>query len=386
MVFDLHTGKETPLLSTPVVEARYTAGHLIYALPDGTLQAAPFDADKRRLAAGGVVTIATRVLVSGNGVAQLAVARNGTLAYIPEEPRALVFVDRTGVIRPALDALHLYHAPVYSPDGDRVAVDYAGPDGRDVWVFTLEQGTLSRATFERDGHDAVWTPDGRFLTYSSARTGTLGVYRKRPGSAEAAESLLASPALLYTGRWLRDGSALVTVALDVHPGSGYDIAFVRNGGRGPIEPLAASRFTEAYPALSPDEQWLAFVSNQSGRTEVYVRPLGTDGEQVQVSLAGGTEPLWGPDGRELFYRSQGEREPQLMAATVRTTPQFAVSSRRPLFSIADIDAGNPHTSYDVSPDGRTFAMVRRSPATRIMVIQDLPGLVRRLRGATGESR
>jgi Tol biopolymer transport system component len=265
-------------------------------------------------------------------------------------------------------------------------VDYAGPDARDVWVLTLEQGTLSRATFERDGHDAVWTPDGQFLTYSSARTGTLGIYRKRPGSAEPAESLLASPALLYTGRWLRDGSALVTVAANLRPGSGNDIALVRNRGRGPIEPLAASRFTEAHPALSPDDRWVAFVSNQSGRPEVYVRPLGTEGEQVQVSLAGGSEPLWGPDGRELFYRSQDEGEPQLIAATVRTTPQFAVSSRRPLFPLADIDGSNPHTGYDVSPDGRTFAMVRRSPATRIMVIQNLPGLVRRLRGSVEESR
>ena len=386
VIFDLRTGEETPLVTTPIVEARYTAGHLVYALPDGRLQAAPFDADERRLAEGAAATIATGVLVSGNGIAQLAVAPNGTLAYIPEEARSLVFVDRAGVARPALEALHLYHAPVFSPDGRRLAVDYSGPDGRDVWVLTLEQGTLSRATFEGDGHDAVWTPDGRFLTYASARTGPLGIYRKRPGSAEPAESLLASPALLYTGRWLRDGSALVTVAVDLRSGSGLDIALVRNGGRGPVEPLAASRFTEGYPALSPDERWLAFVSNQSGRPEVYVRPLGTEGEQVQVSLAGGTEPLWGPDGGELFYRSQGEREPQLMAATVRTTPQFAVTSRLALFPLTDIDGSNPHTGYDISPDGRTFVMVRRSPATRIMVIQNLPGLVRRLRGAVTVGR
>ena len=386
LVFDLRTGEETPLLTTPVVQARYTAGHLVYALPDGTLQAVPFDADTRRPARAAAVIIATGVTVSGNGIAQFVVARNGTVAYIPQEPRTLVFVDRAGVSRPALEARHLYHAPVFSPDGRRLAVDYAGPEGRDVWVLTLEQGTFSRATFERDGHDAVWTPDGRFLTYSSARSGTLGIYRKPPGTAEAAESLLAAAALLYTGRWLRDGRTLVTVAAELHPGSHNDIALVRNGGRGPIEPLAASQFTETHPALSPDERWLAFVSNQSGRPEVYVRPLGTEGEQVQVSLAGGSEPLWGPNGRELFFRSPGEKESQLVAATVRTTPQFAVTSRRALFPLADIDGSNPHTGYDVSPDGGTFAMVRRSPATRIMVIQNLPGLVRRLRGPVEGSR
>jgi Tol biopolymer transport system component len=381
LVFDLRTAEETPLLTTPVVQARYTAGHLVLAMPGGTLQAAPFDADERRLAGDALVTVATGVSVSGNGIAQLTVARNGTVAYIPEELRSLVLVDRAGGIRPALDARHLYHAPAFSPDGRRLAVDYAGPEGRDVWVLTLEQGTFSRATFERDGHDAVWTPDGRFLTYTSTRSGTLGVYRTRPGSAEPAESLLASRALLYTGRWLRDGSALVTVAVDLRPGSGNDIALVRNGGRGPVEPLAASRFTEAFPTLSPDERWLAFVSDQSGRQEVYVRPLGAEGEQVQVSLAGGSEPLWGPDGRELFYRSHGEGRPELIAATVRATPQFAVTARRPLLPLADIDGSNPHTGYDISPDGRTFAMVRRSPATRIVVIQNLPELVRRLRGA-----
>jgi serine/threonine-protein kinase len=386
LVFDLRTGEETPLLATPVVQARYTAGHLVFAMPGGTLQAAPFDPDERRLASDALVTVATGVSVAGNGVAQLAVARNGTVAYIPEELRSLVLVDRAGGMRPALDALRLYHAPAFSPDGRRLAVDYAGPDGRDVWVLTLGQGTFSRATFERDGHDAVWTPDGRYLTYTSARSGTLGVYRKPPGLAEPAESLLASPALLYTGRWLRDGSALVTVAADLRAGSGNDIALVRNGGRGPVEPLVASRFTETYPALSPDERWLTFVSDQSGRQEVYVRPLGAEGEQVQVSLAGGSEPLWGPDGRELFYRSHGEGKPELVAATVRTTPQFAVTARRALFPLADIDGSNPHTGYDISPDGRTFGMVRRSPATRIVVIQNLPALVRRLRGAPGEGR
>jgi hypothetical protein len=118
-----------------------------------------------------------------------------------------------------------------------------------------------------------------------------------------------------------------------------------------------------------------------------VRPLGGEGEQVQVSLAGGSEPLWGPDGRELFFRSPGAGEPpQLIAATLRTTPQFGVTSRRALFPVTDIDGSNPHTGYDISPDGRTFAMVRRSLATRIMVIQNLPGLVRQLRGPVGESR
>jgi Tol biopolymer transport system component len=385
LVFDLQTGEQTPLIPTPVVELRYAAGYLVYVLPDGSLQAAPFDPRKRRITGAGV-SIATGVSITGTGIAQLAVAPTGALAYIPEEPRSLVFADRAGSARAAVGALHNFHAPKFSPDGRRLSVDFNSTDGRDVWILSLEQGTLSRATFDRDGHDAVWTADGRSITYTSSRSGPLGIYRKRPGGAEPADSLLASPAIGYTGTWLRDGSALLTTGVNLQPRSGSDIAIVRNGGRGPVEPLIASPFIEAYPALSPNERWVAFVSDQSGQPEVYVRPFSGDGDQLQVSLAGGSEPVWRPDGRELFYRSQGEGEPELMVATVRTERQFVVTSRRALFPVGDIVATTPHPNYDVSPDGRTFAMVRRSPATRIMVIQNLPGLVRRLRGNSERGR
>jgi serine/threonine-protein kinase len=385
LVFDLRTGEQTPLLAMPVVELRYAAGLLVYVLPDGSLQAAPFDPRKRRIT-GPAVSIATDVSITGSGFAQLAVAPTGALAYIPEEPRSLVFADRAGSAHAAVGALHNFHAPQFSPDGRRLSVDLNSADGRDVWILSRDQGTLSRATYDRDGHDAVWTPDGRSITYTSTRAGPLGIYRKRPGGAESADSLLASPTLGYTGTWLRDGSALLTTGINLRPGSGRDIVIVRNGGRGPIEPFIASPFSESYPALSPDERWVAFVSEQSGREEVYVRPFSGDGDQLQVSQSGGSEPVWGPDGRELFYRSQGEGEPVLMMAAVRTDRQFAVTSRRALFPVGDMVASAPHANYDLSPDGRTFVMVRRSPATRIMVIQNLPGLVGRLRGTSERGR
>ena len=381
LVLDLRTGEQTTLTTPPVVELRYTAGQLLYVLPNGALQAAPFDPKKRRIT-GSAISLATGVSISGAGIAQLDVAPNGTLAYIPEEPRSLVFIEQTGSTRAATGALHNFHAPEFSPDGRRLSVDLSSADGRDVWILSLDQGTLSRATYDRDGHDAVWTPDGRSITYTSSRAGPLGIFRKRATGADPADSLLASPEVGYTGTWLRDGSALLTTGVNLRPGSGTDIAIVRNGGRGPIEPLIASRFAEAYPALSPDERWVAFVSDQSGRPEVYVRPFRGDGDQVQVSVSGGSEPVWGPDGRELFYRGQGEDEPNLMKATVQAQPQFAVTSRVALFPVTDMVAAAPHANYDISPDGRTFAMVRRSPATRIMVIQNLPGLVRRLRGTS----
>ncbi|MBC7788427.1 MAG: protein kinase [Anaerolineae bacterium] len=377
MLFDLETGDNTVLLNAAVVEVRYTGGHLVYVLPDGTLHAVPFDPGRRRII-GPSVSLASGISITGLGIAQLAVAPNGTLAYIHEEPRTLVFMDRSGSAHPATADRRNFHAPRFSQDGRRLSTDLTSADGRDVWILSLDQGTLSRATFDRDGHDATWTPDGRSITYSSTRAGPLGIYRTRPGSATPAESLLTSSKLAYTGIWLRDGSALVTMGNELGPGSRIDIAIVRNGGRGPISPLVASQFNEQYVAVSPDGRWIAFVSDQSGQQQVYARPLEGEGDQIQVSLSGGNDALWGPDGREIFYRAAT----QLMVASVRTRPQFEVTSRRQLFEIGDIISTTTHTNYDISPDGRTFAMVRRSPSTRVMVIQNLPELVRRLRGAT----
>jgi serine/threonine-protein kinase len=384
LLLDLRTGDASPLLEGPVMELRVAAGELFAVLPDGSITAAPFDVRSRRIT-GTPVQIATGVALSGTGIAQFAVADNGTVAYIPETPRSLVFLDRTGAARQAIAERPNVHAPKFSPDGRRLSLDITSADGRDVWILSLDQGTLSRATFDRDGHDATWTPDGRFITYTSLKSGPLGIYRTRPGSTTPAESLIASAHLTYTGAWLKDGSALITTGNDLRNLSSADIAIVQNGGHGPIEPLVASEFQEQYAAPSPDGRWLAFVSDQSGRQEVYVQPLHGDGDQIQVSQEGGTEPVWGPDGRELFYRSTTGKDVELMAATVRTEPAFTVLSRRALFPISEMVGTAPHANYDISPDGRSFAMVRRSPANRIVVIQNLPGLIRRLQSA-GDAR
>jgi Tol biopolymer transport system component len=385
-LIDLRTGLDKPILSADVAEARYTSGYLVVALGNGTLQAIPFDL-RRGVVTGATVNIATGVSIPGTGVAQMAVAGNGTVAYIPEEPRSLVFVERSGFVRSAIADRRNFHAPVFSPDGRRLSMDFNTSDGRDVWVLDIAGGTLTRATFDRDGRDATWTPDGRYLTYLSSKSGVLGVYRTRPGSAEPADSLLATEMLGWTGYWLPDASALVAVGTGMRPGSQGDIGIIRNAGRGPFEPLVATQFNEGFPAVSPDGRWLAFVSDQSGRSEVYLRPLAGDGDQEQVSQNGGSEPVWNRNGRELFYRGfAAGGQPVLIAAQLRAGPSPRVTERRELFSTAEYLASQPHANYDVSPDGAYFAMVRRSPSTRIMIIQNLPALVERLRGSGGAGR
>jgi len=143
-----------------------------------------------------------------------------------------------------------------------------------------------------------------------------------------------------------------------------------------------SAFDEGWPAVSPDGRWLAYVSTQSGQAEVYVRPIAGDPERTQISLRGGSEPMWSHDGRELFYRSNDPARPELISAAVQTEPAFKVMSRTPLFATDFYDSAQPHANYDVTPDGRFFVMARREAVTRLVVLQNLPELVRRLRGAT----
>jgi len=385
LLLDLRDGSTTPLIEQQMVEARYTAGYLLWVQLDGTLLAAPFDPDRPGPVGPGL-RLAPGVSVTGTGLAQLAVAPNGTVAYVPEEPRSLQFVDLSGASRPATAELHNYHAPEFSPDGRRLSMDFNTADGRDVWILSLDGGTLTRTTFDRDGHDATWTPDGRFITYSSVKSGNLGLYRKRPGSAEAADSLFASVHSSYTGHWLRDGSALITTGNGLRGDSRSDIAILDSAGRGPLRAVVASPFVEQFPALSRDDRWLAFASDQSGVFQVYVRPLTGDGDQIQVSLTGGSEPLWSPDGQTLYYRGFENGIDAMIAATVRTTPDFAVTARRALFSMADYVSTTPHTNYAISPDGQTFALVRRNPGTRIVIIQNLPGLMQELQGTAGAVR
>jgi serine/threonine-protein kinase len=399
LLVDLEDGSETTLLGTPVIEARMTRNFLVFVIPGGVLQAVPLDRGGRRVT-GGAVTLGTNVAITGTAVAQFAVAPDGNVAYIPEEPTSLVFVDRAGSTRSVIAERRNYHHPMFSPDGRRLSMDFTSIEGRNVWILGLEEGTLSRASFDRDGHDATWTPDGRFITYIAPVTRadglTLVLLRKPPGSAEPPDTLLASRSLSYTGSWLRDGSALLTTGVNlrrdprrpdsVQADSRTDVAIIRNAGRGPLEPLVASPFAEQFVSASPDGRWITFVSDQSGRDEVYVRDLAGQGDQVLVSLDGGTEPVWGPDGRELFYRETKQADPSLIAAGIRTTPTLAVAGRKRLFPIGDIVGTSPHANYDISPDGKTFVMVRRSPAARIMVIQNLPGLVRRLQGERPATR
>jgi hypothetical protein len=374
---DLRTGASTPIFDFQVVEMRYTDGMLVYARPDNTLFAMAFDPEKGKVS-GESVQLADDVFLTGSGVAQLAVSRNGTVVYLPTFGRMLAEVDRTGSARPLMEAQLNFHSPRFSPDGKRIAMDNVGTDGRDVWILDRSQHQLTRTTFDRDGHDPVWSADGKSIFYTSLRSGTFGVYRIVPGlGGGKSDSLLANEALSYTGTPLSDGKTLVIDGTDLNGTSGGDVALVHVGAPAPLELLFATPFNEGYVVPSPDGKWLAFTSDQTGHQEVYVHPLSKEGSLTQVSLDGGSEPMWSRNSKELFYRRPNGGKVELVAAEVDFGSDVQVRKRTTLFDASDYEPAQPHANYDVSPDGKSFVMLKRSPSSHLVVIQNVAELVRR---------
>jgi Tol biopolymer transport system component len=377
---DLRTGALTQIIDVTVAEIRYAAGYLVMARNDGRLEAMPYDIDKRKPTAAAV-QIAGDVALSGSGIAQFAVAQNGNITYLPAQPRELMLVDRNGSPRALTSEKHSFHEPRFSPDGSTILFDFTTVDGRDIWKLDRASSSITRVTSAHDGHDGSWSVDGRSILYASVRNGVYGIYRMRMGSG-VGELWHASNKFTWPGRFMPDGKSILTVGNEMTAGSGNDIIMVDSAGH--ITTVFSTPRAEQWPDVSPDGKWLAYVSDVTGVAEVYVRAVSGGSDQAQVSLAGGTEPMWSKDGHELFYRAAGGGHTTLTSATLGMAPALGVTSRKPLFQVDEYDTAQPHSNYDISPDGKYFVMVHRGPIGRIVVIQNLPALVRRLQRAAGK--
>jgi Tol biopolymer transport system component len=335
----------------------------------------PFDARSGRVT-GTPVDIASDVSISTVGFAQWAVAENGTIVYIPGLESDLVRVSRDGQVRVLLESRRRYHSPRISPEGDRIAYDDVSGEGRDVWIYSERTRDVTRATYQRDGHDAVWMADGKGLYYLGANGARLDVFRIQLGTTAVARPESMFVEVSYTGTQLRGDSSFLTT-IPGKEGRGLDIVrLVPRKTR--VDTLLGTSADESFPVPSPDGRWFAYVSDHSGRPELYVRALGGSDVQLQVSVDGAQEPVWSRDGREIFYRSGSK----LVAAKLQFDAEPSVVSRASLFDVSGFDASAPHANYDVSPDGSWFVFARRGGTNHIVVLQNVPELARRIaRGA-----
>ena len=331
-----------------------SSGHLLYAR-EATLFAMPFDADRIEPTGEPGPVIEGVGVYPGTGRAFFAVADDGTLVYGlgAAVERKLVWVDRQGVEQPVAGTLQQYIDPRLSPDGQRLAVFIQESNAYDIWLLELGRGTLTRLTFDGQNARPLWSPDGERVIFGSNREGPFNIFSKPADGSGTAEQLTRGAYRIPTSI-SSDGKTIVF--RQNSDTTGRDIGMVRLEEEREPEMLLETPFEEHTGMLSPDDRWLAYVSNESGREEIYVRPFPGPGGKLQISTEGGVEPMWSRDGRELFYRIGGK----MMAVAIATEPELAPGSPTLLFEGGDLSVvagGNPATGYDVAPDGR-FVMIR----------------------------
>lgn len=368
-VLSLETGRWRVLV--PGRRPHYAAGVLLFTAPKGSIMAAPFDVERLELR-GAAVPVLEDVGVSGMDVGDLAVSRSGALAYsaLPKQRagrRTLVLVDRRGKEETLPQSERSYSSPVLSPDGHRIAVEVSDPDtGSQLWLSDQTRGTWTpwtRLTFEGDNSCPVWSPDGTRVMFRSVRNGITNLFWVPADGSGGAEPLTQNWDLTSCRTsFSPDGKVIAFDRLTPATGLTH-IEILPVGGK--PESILTAQFDTRQARFAPNGRWLAYVSNESGRYEVYVRPYPGPGKRWQVSTNGGSEPRWSRNGQELFYRD-GDK---LIAATLRTEPDFSAGSPQVLF------VGSFETEYDVSPDGQRFVMIKRPeraavPPNQLVVVPD----------------
>ena len=326
--------------------------YLVY-VHRGTLLAVPFDVDKLQVK-GTAIGEGEQVRESGYGAAQFGLSPQGSLVYVSAPggvqavERRLMWVSRNGAEHSLATPAREYQAPRVSPDGRMVAVAIEDQ----VWLIDLSRETLTRLTFEGENGNPSWTPDGKRITFQSNETNLS--WQLADGSG-GPERLTNSEHIKRADSWSPDGQLLAFTQFD--PPTGRDIWMLRLSDR-KAQPFLRTPFNESVPRFSPDGRWLTYVSNESGRYEIYVQPYPGPGGKLQISTEGGTEPTWNPNGRELFYRSGNK----MMAVAITTRPSFTASKPRVLFEGHYVPPPGTRPNYDVSPDGQRFLMIKPNQA------------------------
>ncbi len=334
-VLSLETGEYQPLISQAFAASYTPTGHIIFAR-GSALWAVPFDPERLEII-GTETPIVEGVQTNGElGLAPYDFSDNGMLAYVRGgevggdggATRGLVWVDREGREEPLDVDLDAYLYPRLSPDGQRLAVTIGNtPNQQDVWIYDLVRGAESRLTFDTTAASLrpVWTRDGQSVVYYSTRAES-GIFRRAANGTGSEERLTSSDAQQLPEFFSPDGTQLI---VRTNPQGSMDLYALSVEGEPRSTALLEMDYHEGYSAISPDGRWIAYLSDETGTYEVYVRPFpNVDDGRWQISTEGGVEPLWAPDGRELFYRNAGA----VIVVAVDTESDFSAGPPEVLFT------------------------------------------------------
>ncbi|HEX5577227.1 MAG TPA: protein kinase [Gemmatimonadaceae bacterium] len=350
----------------PGVRAMYAgSGILTVIQSDGSVTAVDFD--PRALSTSGQPRkVLDGIRTGGQGRVVAALSRGGSLLYEAYQPvHQVVRVDRAGNIEPIDESwTGVFSHLAISPDGSHLAVSSEKNARTEVWSRDLVSGSLTRLASEGTySYRPFWSADGQRVFFSTDRLVNPSLYSVVADGSSPPQVAKENSRAIDEGQISADGKWLIH---RVGSGSGRDIYVSAVEGDTAARPLVNDEAEEYSPALSPDGRWLAYGATSTDRSEIYVRPFpDTRRARWQVSRNGGTEPVWSPDGRELFYRNaQGF----LVAAQLQPGPAFRLSGERQLFRVRDFISDTRHRSYAVSPDGRYFYFINVLPTRPSQIV------------------
>ena len=360
--------KPRQILSLDSLAQYAPPGFLLY-VKEGTLVAHPFDMSALKVV-GEPVPIAEQMGATSNGLADFSASQDGVLVYrggVSNE-RRLVWLDRSGKELSEVEKPASYYSTALSPDGSRLAmaIGDSRSDKDDIWIRDLARGVTSRFTFDpANDDDPLWSPDGSRVVFSSDRKGVPSLYGKDASGTGPEQELWSCGDELSPDDWSRDGRFIAVSRLTTK--SGYDVWIYPNDAKAKPFPFIATPFQDLLPSFSPDGRFVTYMSNETGRFEIYVQQFPGPGGKWQVSANGGLEPHWSVDGKSIYYRTAGK----IMVAPVQEEPTFTAGVPQPLFDAAT-QQGNTRNKFLVTRDGQKFLLLspvgreRISPMTVVL--------------------
>ena len=363
---------EEPKLILPSEgNATYSEGGQLLWWQEGALMAQPFDLKLLQLR-GTPTPVAEHVLFSyRQGFGVFSVSQNGILVFQGGGTPGfglLLWFDHSGKQLGNIEETDFLHDPRISPDGQRIAAGLVNVGGsqEDIWLYDLARDVRSRFTMSQSARYAVWSPDGSRIVYASVRTGQLDLFVKASNGTGQEQLLLDVPGSKVPWSWSADGRFLAYMLRDPQPARDKSDIWILPffGNRKPF-PFLQSDFDKGAPSFSPNGQWIAYVSEESGTREVYVASFPDPRTRLQVSNQGGLAPRWRPDGKQLFYLSPSGQLTAVGVSSKGSTLQL--ESPKPLFqafqssamplAFAPGPSGLGTQPFDISRDGQRFLMV-----------------------------
>lgn len=357
----------------------YANGYLLF-VRQPSLMAQPFDVTKL-VSTGDAFPIAEQVLYVPDSTSSVfSASENGVLAYqagAVESGSRLTWYDRSGKQLGFLGDVARYAGPTLSPDGKRVAMDMSEPQTSniDIWLIDVARGLRTRFSFDRSIEiSSVWSPDGSHLAYASNRKGHLDIYQKSTTGVGNEELLFESNFEKFPQSFSTDGRYLLYYARDNPKNQGDLWVLPMTGDRKPF-PFSQTEFNEALCTFSPDGKWVAFESDDSGKSDIYIAPFPGPGGKRQVSASGGSQPKWRRDGMEIYFLAPDSK--LLVAEVSGRGETLEIGQVRVLFQT---QATGPGSQYAVTGDGQRFLVnssVDQRAATPLTLVQNWTANLRR---------